>query len=273
MITERNDSQLYRINYYGITHTGKLRPVNQDNYICGKAFHLPDSSDDGSIIHGSVSLDDSHLFAVFDGLGGEECGEQASLIAAQKALKISFTDNVIDNLKNYCQTANDEICSYAGTNHIGSMGTTAAILTFTQKEIVLCNIGDSKIFRFSDSKLEQISHDHVTVSPFGVKPPLSQNLGIPKQIFEIKPYFSRGEYCENDIYLICSDGLTDMLPSEEIEQTIKETDYDNLAAVLLDKSLSAGGKDNITIIVCKVEKEKSAFANLFRKRDKTCQKK
>ena len=264
---------MYRINYYGITHTGKLRPINQDNYICIKILHLLDSSDDGDIIHGIASIDCPLLFAVFDGLGGEECGEQASFIAAQEALKIDFTDNVIDGLKDYCLAANEKICCYAKANHIGSMGTTVAMLAFAPKEIVLCNIGDSKVFRFSDSKLEQISHDHVTVSPFGVKPPLSQNLGIPKQIFEIKPYFSRGEYCENDIYLICSDGLTDMVSLEEIEQAIKETDYDDLAAVLLDKSLSSGGKDNITIIVCKVEKEKSAFANLFRKRDKTCQKK
>lgn len=264
---------MYRIKYSCVTHIGKLRPVNQDNYVCEKAFHLPDNTDDGNIIHGIVPLNAPHLFAIFDGLGGEECGEQASLIGAQEALKISFTDNVIDNLKNYCQTANDEICSYAGTNHIGSMGTTAAMLVFSSREIVLCNIGDSKIFRFSDDKLEQITRDHVTVSPFGVKPPLSQNLGIPKQIFEIRPYFSRGEYCENDIYLLCSDGLTDMMSLEEIEQTIKETDYNDLAAVLLDKSLSAGGKDNITIIVCKVEKEKNAFTNLFRKRDKSCLKK
>ena len=72
------------------------------------------------------------------------------------------------------------------------MGTTAAILAFTGNGVTLCNIGDSKIFRFCDGELEQISKDHVTVAAYGVKPPLSQNLGISPTELIIDPYLAQG---------------------------------------------------------------------------------
>ena len=67
------------------------------------------------------------------------------------------------------------------------MGTTAAILVFGKREIGLCNIGDSKIFRFAQNRLEQISVDHYAVGVYGRKPPLSQNLGIPEKELLIDP--------------------------------------------------------------------------------------
>ena len=135
------------------------------------------------------------------------------------------------------------------------MGTTAAMLVFADKEIALCNIGDSKIFRLYDGSLEQISKDHVGVSAFGVKPPLSQNLGIPPSELVIAPYFARGAYNDGDVYLICSDGLTDMVSVEEITEVLVSKPIEEAITLLLDKALANGGKDNTTIILCKIERQ------------------
>lgn len=194
-------------------------------------------------------------------MGGEECGEIASYIAAKNAATLKLGKNVIDDLVNYCHKANGDICDYASSHEILSMGTTAAMLAFTQKELVLCNIGDSKIFRFCEGILEQISMDHVAVAAFGVKPPLSQNLGIPPTELIIDPYLSRGPYNDGDIYLICSDGLTDMVSVAEITEVLATTAINEAVAMLLDKALTNGGKDNVTIILCKIERQSSWFFN------------
>jgi protein phosphatase len=162
----------------------------------------------------------------------------------------------VDELLGFCKEANNKICQYGIENDVESMGTTAALLAFTKNEIFLCNIGDSKIFRFADEKLEQISVDHYIKTAYGKKPPLSQNLGIPESELAIAPYFAKGHYNDGDIYLLCSDGLTDMVTVTEIRQILIESTFEDIATKLLKKALQNGGKDNITIIVCKVKREK-----------------
>ena len=203
-------------------------------------------------ITGAVSSDNASMFGVFDGMGGEEQGEMASLIAAKDASKIQFGKDITQDLKKYCMTANESICQYADDNMIFSMGTTAAILVFAKKEIVLCNIGDSKVFRISDKKIEQISFDHVAISVFGKKPPLSQNLGIPPDELKIEPYLSTGKYHDGDLYLICSDGLTDMVETDTIAQIATNKPFEDAAKSLLETALKNGGKDNITLVLIKV---------------------
>ena len=196
-------------------------------------------------------------------MGGEECGEIASYLAAKEASNLSITNDLISALKEFCQSANTEICAYAAENEISAMGTTAAILAFSPSGIALCNIGDSKIFRFSGCILEQISKDHIAVSAFGVKPPLSQNLGIPPTELEIDPYLAQGTYNDGDIYLICSDGLTDMVTTKEVEAIlITSKDINEATKSLLETALIHGGRDNITIILCKIERKPSWILGL-----------
>ena len=139
-----------------------------------------------------------------------------------------------------------------------------AILLFAENCIYMCNIGDSKVFRFDGKKLEQISVDDYAAVPYGKKPPLSQNLGISPKEYVIEPHLAKGRYCDGDIYLLCSDGLTDMVAAEEIARILRETEYKEVCDKLLDKALENGGRDNITIIVCKVEKNRRGlFGKLF----------
>lgn len=251
----------YKICYSCLSHIGNIRSMNQDNFICdGRYMDMNGTSIDFPLC-GTKSSDDMSIFGIFDGMGGEECGEIASYIASQNASDIKIKKDPTADLTRFCHKTNQDICDYAALNEVSAMGTTAAMLAFTDKEIALCNIGDSKIFRLYDGSLEQISKDHVAVSAFGVKPPLSQNLGIPPNELVIDPYLARGTYNDGDVYLICSDGLIDMVSTEEIAQILISEPIEKAITLLLEKALANGGKDNTTIILCKIERQSGWFFN------------
>lgn len=251
----------YKIHYSCLSHIGNVRSVNQDNFICDGLYMENDGTPIEFPLCGIKTSKEVSVFGIFDGMGGEECGEIASYIASKTASDIEIGKDATEALSKFCQKANLAICDYATLHDISSMGTTAAMLVFTEKEVALCNIGDSKIFRLCDGKLEQISMDHVAVAAFGVKPPLSQNLGIPPNELVIDPYLARGPYNDGDIYLICSDGLTDMVSVEEITEVLNSNPIEAAITTLLDKALAGGGKDNTTIILCKIERQSGWFFN------------
>lgn len=247
----------YRIQYSCISDVGKCRRTNQDNFICGKTYMEPEGKDVLFPITGEADGKKGLLLGVFDGMGGEECGEAAAWIAACRASELVIKRDAPSALRRYCLDANEEICRYTEEHNLFSMGTTAALLAFTRDKITLCNIGDSKIFCFADDKLEQISEDHVGIAIYGHKPPLSQNLGIPPTELHIEPYIVSKDYRHGETYLICSDGLTDMVEEAEIETMMQQKSFDELPSLLLETALSHGGKDNITLILCRIEKKKN----------------
>lgn len=241
----------YIIKYSCISDIGKKRAINQDNYICKNIILSKESN--GREIKGKTNNNNTSTFGVFDGMGGEACGEVASRIVARTALEYKFKGYNKSNLINFFRLSNKRICDYALKNGAISMGTTAAIVVFGKKQIAVCNIGDTKIFCFSDGKLSQISKDHITVAPYGIKPPLMQYLGIPEDEMIIDPYLFKCDYKVGDIYLICSDGLTDAVKESEIRNVLDTACFADGTKILLDMALKRGGKDNITIILCKIE--------------------
>ena len=247
----------YLLEYACISSVGKCRINNQDNFSCAGIYLKMDHAGTNEPLYAQIDVQTPRLFGVFDGMGGEEHGEIAAFLASKKAGSLSaFSDMPADDLIRFCKDANEEICRYAAENQIPAMGTTAAILLFDGKRFFLCNIGDSKIFRYSENGLEQLSEDHLGAAFSGQKPPLSQNLGIPEDEMIIEPYLAHGAYRDGDLYLICSDGLTDMVTTEEIAETAAGAPVEEACMALLEKALSHGGKDNVTIILCRIERRR-----------------
>ena len=87
-------------------------------------------------------------------------------------------------------------------------------------------------------------------------PPLSQNLGIPPDLFVIEPHVARVKYNIGDIFLLCSDGLTDMVDLSSIKEILSRIPFEKATESLVDAALSNGGKDNITVILCRIESNK-----------------
>ncbi len=245
----------YSLTYRCVCHKGLRRKINQDNFLCERKYKDEDCFDE-TFIEGRANPSNACVFAVFDGMGGEEKGEVAAQIAAKSFSEQSLKKVKESTLISYALQANREICDFAKNNQISAMGTTVALLCFIKHKIRLCNVGDSKIFRFSEDGLKQISIDHISISAFGGKPPLTQNLGIPETELIISPYTTSLKYKDGDVFLICSDGLSDMVSVEQMEFILRSASEVEAAKTLVKAALDNGGKDNITVIVIYVKKRR-----------------
>lgn len=251
----------------GICHVGKLRDNNEDNvYINGAYRTDPDQKIKAleDKIHSSWSV-----CAVFDGMGGECNGEAASLKAAEvfDTWEPSLDPHDIEEI--FLKASDDiydSIPKYRGQHS----GTTAAVFVSDGKHAAACNIGDSRIYRYRNGCLEQLSRDHTSAQRMidmeirrtghaeaaGQKGKLTQYLGVPRDEFQIEPFIYQDiELRHGDIYILCSDGLTDTLENEELKCVIERyagQDIRVSAAAAVKASLDNGGRDNVSVIVIRV---------------------
>lgn len=248
----------YIIDYSLCCNKGKLRRKNQDNFLCDGEFLTVENNGLEEVKSGRLTSKDKAVLAVFDGMGGEQMGEYAACIAAS-ALKEFLSEKDTDSkeaLEGYCLDMNRSICRFAKEKSIRSMGTTACLINFAEKQINLCNIGDSKIYRFEGSAMLQLSVDHAIKTANG-KAPLTQFLGVPEEEFIIQPHCTSAEYRKGDIFLVCSDGLTDMVDLQSIQGVLSSGESMKCCAeTLLSMALEAGGRDNITVLLCRVKKKR-----------------
>lgn len=253
---ERSETVNYEIIFAVACSTGKIRRINQDNFLCCGKYLASENNGLEKTESGKIGSGQNPIFAVFDGMGGGQYGESAAHIAAETLYNLSKDGQQSDIRQffiNSCMQINNNIASYAELECAGCVGTTAAMLIFGDDTVYTCNIGDSKIYRYCGEELTQISKDHV-ISLFNRKQPaLYQFLGMPEKDF-LNPHIACEDYKSKDIYLICSDGLTDMLSEEKIKSILADnTDIPACTGILLENALLEGGKDNITLILCEIK--------------------
>lgn len=256
----------YQIDYAYTCHTGKVRTNNEDNFwCCGVRLPVHNQGVDG-ILAGHTQHWQLPVLAVFDGMGGESCGEMAAS-AAVEALGGFYEENKKASkraggfLTGACANMNEAVCRYSRENRISSMGTTMALLSFSEKAIYACNLGDSRIYRHFQGKLQQISTDHVISGKMLGKAPLTQYLGFQEENMALEPSIVEIGYQTGSSYLICSDGVTDMLSDEEIQEILSKTGTaEEKVEELLEMALSRGGRDNVTMILAQINgyEEKSS---------------
>lgn len=242
---------------------GNNRENNEDNFYFNKK-HLPEMNKGlKNPLKCTLNTNEPVFFAVFDGMGGEAYGEKASFIASEV-----FSDEFKKNeelaisgkefISVACQEANKKINCILKEEYVSTMGTTAAVLYFSQNEVVAGNVGDSKIFRIRDNKMLQISEDHTDekiLKSMGIekKPVLLQYIGIPDTEMAIEPYISKGDLLSGDIYISCSDGVTDVLDVDKIFEISGTFDSaDDVVRKILAQVDLADGADNATVIVAKI---------------------
>ena len=237
-----------KVEYAVVCSTGKLRRNNEDNFYCGGHFREDVNSTADAAFSGFADADANELFAVFDGMGGEACGEIASLVAAQQsAVFLRSKDAYKDYLQELSALLNTKIREETENRSLVLMGTTAAMLQVSGEDIYICNSGDSRIYKLSSHELRQISMEH-TARAYGGKA-ITRFLGMPEG-YDPEPYLARGRFRAGDMYLLCSDGVTDMLTDEEIRRIIDDRmGVDVLARALTDAALEKGCVDNITALL------------------------
>lgn len=241
-------------------NTGKVRKNNEDNfYFAGRCLEEQNNGLKHPV-SATFTLRKEICVAVFDGMGGEYFGECASFAAAstmQEAAK-KLKDYYIPEkkfLSDMCHKLNEAVLEKSVEKCTQYMGSTVVALYFSRNYVYACNLGDSRAYRLRKGEFMQLSKDHVDQRPNSgkKKAPLTQHLGISPELFLIEPYIAKGEILPGDQYLLCSDGLTDMLTNIEINSIMNESiDAEDCVSSLIDAALEKGGKDNITVIVCRV---------------------
>ena len=242
---------MLEIEFAYMTHPGKIRKRNQDNLICVQDYLPLEHDKTDEPVRGIAILDSPLLFGVFDGMGGEDHGEAASYLAAKTAaLRKPTNENDLDPL---CREMNKNICTYVSKHHIRSSGTTASLLLFDQRGVTTCHIGDSRIYRCREGVMKQLTKDDVWPFFRGRKAPLLQCLGIPENEMHIKPHIDHYSTELNDIYVICTDGLSDTMEQNQIVEILSsDINLRYITQMLMDRALEIDGKDNITILLNRV---------------------
>jgi len=245
------------------THTGNVRPHNEDNYVFFDDY-MPQEHQSLKNIE-DVELDEEDNFAVgiFDGMGGETNGQMASYLAAK------YTTDHIDNLmpfneeriKQLLHDINMHVFNEKNKAKITARVGTTASMAFKQDDtFYFANVGDSPIYYLRNHELRRLSHPHTNAAYLkarGIterKPALTEYIGIGDQEFYISPYVTSLDYEIGDLYLLCSDGLTDMVDINDIAKILDDNKHlPDTTGKLVRKALEHGGEDNITVILIEIK--------------------
>jgi protein phosphatase len=245
------------ISYAVGCNTGKERDKNQDNFwVQGEYLHEEHIGLE-HLLSGTAKASDYPCFSVFDGVGGASHGEVASFLATEtfdSYYSNNNKDNTEDFILNSCKAMNNAICDFSHNGEKGIIGTTVAMTMFNKDSAFVCNLGDSPVFLHNEYSIEKISTDHISYAPHGMKPPITKSLGIPESRQRLEPALKKIPLKEGDNYLICSDGLTDMVDMSTINSILdSKAKPKKKVKQLMKTALKNGGFDNITIILCEVK--------------------
>lgn len=239
------------------------RENNEDNFYFNKRRLPVPNTGLKSPMKYTGKTDEPILLAVFDGMGGECGGADASLLAScafgEEYKKLEeWALSGKEFMFSACERANREVNALREEKQLSAMGTTVAAVWFSQDEVVACNVGDSKIFRIRDKKMLCISEDHTDeriMSAMGIKkkPVLLQYIGIDDTDMTIEPYISKGDIKEKDMYVLCSDGVTDVLSIGEMYEILRVNTAFEAVKLILGEVNRRNGGDNATITVVQVE--------------------
>ncbi len=230
---------------YAATDTGRQRRANEDSLLAR-----------------------SPLFVVADGMGGAQAGEVASRLAVD-VFEEGLGDTVVEpesSLAQRAAEANSRIheLSHANAEHAG-MGTTLTAAYVAPEEVALAHVGDSRAYRLRNGELVRLTDDHSLVDELirqgkitpeeAVDHPqrsvITRALGPePSVEVDTRSYNAR----PGDVYLLCSDGLTTMLPEERVAELMcSHPRLRDAGEALIAAANEAGGRDNITVVLFRLE--------------------
>lgn len=245
-----------------ITHVGHRRLSNEDciaigSYVCCEPMAEP--------WVGTLSLDRPCVCLVADGMGGHPAGDVASRIAIDQ-LSAELPHSIADDASLIAAVRNANQMLFVAMENAPTtfgMGTTIAGIVATADDVAAFNVGDSRIYRVRHGELQQISIDdsEPLFSPFGTLDAraraLSQCLGGYPGEDDVTPHVTREPAELGCAYLICSDGLHDMLSDHDISACLS-ADMRGSVRLLFDRAMAEGGIDNISVILARVESGEDA---------------
>jgi serine/threonine protein phosphatase PrpC len=240
-----------------LTDTGRVRPNNEDS----AGFYEPSSEKE--------QRSAGWLFLVADGMGGHKGGEIASSLAVKSIQSAFIADDGEDRglvLVSAVEHANRLVLneSMADTSLTG-MGTTCTAMAIQGGNAFFAHVGDSRAYILREGEMIQITQDHSLVGEMvrsgilsdedaRVHPKrnvITRSLGIQRAVMLDTP-FTPFELHADDVFLLCSDGLTSMIDDPEIEVMLGTAEPDAVCRNLVEAANQSGGRDNITVVVVKI---------------------
>ena len=229
------------VKVHALTDVGKVRAVNQDALVVDEELCL---------------------YGVADGMGGHNGGETASAGARDGVIAaLQGKEPSLDALRDAITAANAAIFQQqAADESLSGMGTTLSVIWMSEHFVYLGHVGDSRVYRFREGKLEQMTDDHSLVGELVragyLTPEQAENhpnknvilravgteegIDIDLAVEERKP---------GDLWLICSDGLHGMVKDDKMEAILSVNTAEAAANILMDAALAAGGRDNISVVL------------------------
>jgi protein phosphatase len=228
------------------THTGRKRRHNEDAYV----LQPP-------------------LFAIADGMGGARAGEVASRLAAAALQSGEVDGNGKERVTALIQAANRSVYERSSQDaEVAGMGTTMTVALVEDATVTLGHVGDSRAYILRDGELEQLTDDHSLVAELvrggklsaeeaehhPQRSVITRALGTDPDV-DVDTFTVEAE--DGDVFVLCSDGLTDMVGDDEIGRVLADS-RENLkeaAEELVRRANKAGGQDNITVVAFEMTDE------------------
>ena len=264
------------LDSFGITHTGLVRPENQDHFLIAqlrgrltvKMSSLPDIE--------RLPIEEERVgsfMMVADGVGGGQKGETASRMVLEEvaqyiaqAARCYYRENdaegdFVNTLERAAREVHESVVEQASTDpQTVGMATTLTLVISVWPWIYLLQVGDSRYYMYSKGNLRQISRDQtlaqemvdegIMSQTLSERSPLSHVLSSSIGGAQTAPVVTRMPNRWENVHLLCTDGLTKHVPDERIRERLSTmTSAQQVCEDLLQDALDAGGTDNITIIV------------------------
>ena len=275
-------STLLRVEFGAVTHTGKVRPHNEDHFLVSQLSRkqkalLTNVPDDQ---FPEVIGDDAYTIIVADGMGGMAAGEVASRMAIttglklfQKSPKWGFKINkreareLFDRVNGYLQEIDFELTRRSeGDRKLFGMGTTLTAAYSIGVDLFIIHLGDSRAYLYRGGTLVQLTKDHTVaqamadagyIAPEEVRHHNKRNVltnFLGGHGGKVKADVRWLRLKDADCLLLCSDGLTDMVDDESITRIMSTHDQPaDSAQSLVDLALDRGGRDNVTVVVARYQ--------------------
>jgi serine/threonine protein phosphatase PrpC len=271
-------SALVNVDVAALTHPGKVRENNEDQFLVGRTER------DLEVLLTSLHQDDiprhsretGYAMIVADGIGGVEGGEVASRLAIKTLLELviqtpdwimrlddDLAEEFVRRASDRYRKADAAIRKQALSDpSLGRMGTTLTLAVSLAADLFVIHVGDSRAYLLRNGQLQQLTRDqtvvqslldagvltHQQAATHNMRHVLTQALG--QHADKLKIEVQSLKLADGDCLLLCTDGLTDMVPDGEISAVLVNSGKaEQQCQLLMDKALEAGGKDNITAVV------------------------
>jgi protein phosphatase len=271
-------SGIVNVDLGALSHQGKVRPNNEDHFLVAR-FERSMQTLLTNLPAGYVperSAETAYGMLVADGLGGAVAGEVASRMAISVLVNLvlqtpdwimlldqELIQEVQARLNERFKLVKQALTEQARTDpSLSGMATTLTLACSWGADLVIGHVGDSRAYRFREGQLNRLTRDHTIaqslVNVGAIRPEDAATHGLRHVLTnvigtrgdEVKAEFHKSQLTDGDQILLCTDGLTEMIPEGAIADVLRKPGpAADVCATLVDLALEAGGKDNVTVVL------------------------